>query len=167
MLASPRTQKAESARSDPELTVSADVQASEAVTPAQSPATVPGGPIGPIPGAPVSDGRFRLLQDHGAVSGETVRFMAAGCRRKVGTDYALAVSGISGPGGGSPDKPVGTTWIAVATPDGVHAGRYRFPANRYRNRLLTVAAAVDTLRRVLVTGDDVAPWYADDTWCRP
>jgi len=107
------------------------------------------------------------LREHGAVSEQTVRLMAAGCRQSVGTDYALAVSGISGPGGGSPDKPVGTTWIAIATPNAVHAGRYRFPADRYRNRLLTVAAAVDTLRRVLVAGDDQAPWSADDTWCRP
>lgn len=108
-----------------------------------------------------------ILRDHGAVSEETVRFMAAGCRQRVGTDYALAVSGISGPGGGSDGKPVGTTWIAVATPRRVHAGRYRFPADRNRNRLLTVAAAVDTLRRVLVAGDEAAPWHADDTWCRP
>ncbi len=107
-----------------------------------------------------------ILQQFGAVSEETVRFMAAGCRQKVGTDYALAVSGISGPGGGSEDKPVGTTWIAVATPKRVYAGRYRFPADRYRNRLLTVAAATDTLRRVLTFGDQNAPWYADDTWCQ-
>ena len=108
-----------------------------------------------------------ILQEFGAVSEETVRFMAAGCRQKVGTDYALAVSGISGPGGGTEDKPVGTTWIAVATPKRVYAGRYRFPADRYRNRLLTVAAATDTLRRVLSFGDDNPPWFEDDTWCRP
>ena len=108
-----------------------------------------------------------ILRDFGAVSEVTVRFMAAGCRQKMGTDYALAVSGISGPGGGSDDKPVGTTWVAVATPTRVHAARYRFPADRDRNRLLTVAAAADTLRRVLEFGDDSPPWYADDSWCRP
>jgi nicotinamide-nucleotide amidase len=106
-----------------------------------------------------------ILQQFGAVSEETVRFMAAGCRHKLGTDYALAVSGISGPGGGSVDKPVGTTWLAVATPQRVYAGRYRFPADRDRNRLLTVAAAIDTLRRVLEFGDEQPPWTADDTWC--
>jgi len=108
-----------------------------------------------------------VLQTFGAVSEETVRCMAAGCRRKVGTDYALAVSGISGPGGGTEEKPVGTTWIAVATPEHVYAGRYRFPADRFRNRLLTVAAATDTLRRVLEFGAENPPWFADDTWCRP
>ncbi len=108
-----------------------------------------------------------ILAEFGAVSEETVCSMATGCRQKVGTDYALAVSGISGPGGGSEEKPVGTTWIAVATPEQVYAGRYRFPANRHRNRLLTVAAATDTLRRVLELGAGQAPWFADDTWCRP
>jgi nicotinamide-nucleotide amidase len=108
-----------------------------------------------------------VLAQQGAVSAETVRAMAVGCRQRLGSDYALAVSGISGPGGGSPDKPVGTTWIAVASSRAVHAGRYRFPADRARNRLLTVAAAVDTLRRVVTLGDAAPPWFPDDTWCRP
>jgi nicotinamide-nucleotide amidase len=108
-----------------------------------------------------------ILKQHGAVSEQVVRAMASGCREKMGTDFALAVSGISGPGGGSEEKPVGTTWIAVAGPGGVHAGRYRFPANRERNRLLTVAAAADTLRRVLEFGSDRSPWYPTDTWGQP
>ena len=106
------------------------------------------------------------LREHGAVSEAVVRAMAAGCRRLVGTDYALAVSGISGPGGGSEEKPVGTTWVAVAGPGAVHAGRYHFPANRFHNRRLTVAAAMDTLRRVLRFGEQAAPWYRSDTWVR-
>jgi nicotinamide-nucleotide amidase len=107
------------------------------------------------------------LESHGAVSEQVVRAMAVGCRERLGTDYALAVSGISGPGGGSEDKPVGTTWVAVAGPGQVYAGRYRFPADRARNRLLTVAAATDTLRRVLQFGLDQAPWRPTDTWGRP
>jgi nicotinamide-nucleotide amidase len=102
----------------------------------------------------------------GAVSRETVTAMADGCRRRIGTDYALAVSGISGPDGGTDDKPVGTTWVAVATPDEVFAHKYRFPADRERNRLLTVAAAVDSLRRVLEFGTDRPPWRETDSWCR-
>ncbi len=108
-----------------------------------------------------------LLVDSGAVSEETVVAMADGCRKRIGTDYAVAVSGISGPDGGSPDKPVGTTWIAVATPETVYARRYRFPADRHRNRLLTVAAAVDSLRRILELGDEQPPWQPSDSWCRP
>jgi nicotinamide-nucleotide amidase len=100
----------------------------------------------------------QVLQDQGAVSEETVRHMAEGCRRSLGTDYGVAVSGISGPDGGTEEKPVGTTWIAVATPSGVFAGHYRFPADRDRNRLLTVAAALDSLRKILESGDDVSPW---------
>jgi len=108
-----------------------------------------------------------LLEDAGAVSRETVLSMAAGCRQRIGTDFALAVSGISGPDGGSDDKPVGTTWIAVATPVSVFACRYRFPADRERNRLLTVAAALDSLRRILEFGDAQTPWLSSDSWCRP
>ncbi|MCK9996258.1 MAG: nicotinamide-nucleotide amidohydrolase family protein [Candidatus Krumholzibacteria bacterium] len=108
-----------------------------------------------------------LLVDSGAVSEETVMAMADGCRKRIGTDYAVAVSGISGPDGGSPDKPVGTTWVAIATPSTVFARRYRFPADRQRNRLLTVAAAVDSLRRVLEFGDEQPPWQPSDSWCRP
>jgi nicotinamide-nucleotide amidase len=107
-----------------------------------------------------------VLAARGAVSRETVEQMAAGCRERLGTDYAVAVSGISGPGGGTEDKPVGTTWIAVAAERAVHAHRYRFPADRERNRLLTVAAAVDSVRRLLEFGDDVPPWRDSDTWCR-
>ena len=106
------------------------------------------------------------LKNFGAVSEQVVLAMAAGCRKILGTDYALAVSGRSGPGGGSEEKPVGTTWVAVASAAGVFAGCYRFPGNRERNRLLTVAAAADTLRRVLQFGAENPPWYETDTWCR-
>jgi nicotinamide-nucleotide amidase len=106
-----------------------------------------------------------LLDTDGAVSEACVRAMATGCRERLGSDLAVAVSGVSGPDGGSDDKPVGTTWIGMATPAGVFAGGYRFPGDRARNRLLAVAAAVDALRRVLEDGDDVSPWSRRDTWC--
>ncbi len=105
-----------------------------------------------------------VLAGCGAVSEEAVRAMATGARTRLGSDYALAVSGISGPDGGTLDKPVGTTWIALATPGPVHARRYRFSADRRRNRMLTVAAAVDALRRTLEGDDRTPPWRDDDTW---
>lgn len=105
-----------------------------------------------------------VIAAHGAVSEEAVLAMAAGARARFGTDHALALSGISGPGGGTPEKPVGTTWIAVDGPGGAHARRYRFPADRAHNRRLAVAAALDALRRVLESGDDASPWRGIDSW---
>jgi nicotinamide-nucleotide amidase len=90
-----------------------------------------------------------LLDAHGAVSREVAAAMARGARERLGADHALAVTGIAGPDGGTAAKPVGTTWIALAGPDGVHAGCYRFTADRARNRALAVNAALDALRRSL------------------
>ncbi len=85
----------------------------------------------------------RTLLDHGAVSEQTVREMVDGALIESGAQYALAVSGVAGPGGGSLEKPVGTVWIAWGAPGGVRlARRFRFGGDREAVRRAAVAAAL-------------------------
>ena len=86
------------------------------------------------------------LLHHGAVSEETVREMVAGVKKKFNTTYAIAVSGIAGPDGGTPDKPVGTVWIALATPKEIIARKFFFHRNRIQNIEMTSVAALNMLR---------------------
>jgi nicotinamide-nucleotide amidase len=93
-----------------------------------------------------------ILQEQGAVSEDCALAMARGMRDAAGTDLALAVTGIAGPGGGTEEKPVGTVYLALATPEGVTARRFRFSGTRERVRLMAAHAGLDWLRRHLATG---------------
>ena len=89
------------------------------------------------------------LMQYGAVSEQTVREMAEGVRKLMHTDYAIATSGIAGPTGGTPDKPVGTVWIAWATPKGTEAQCFHFGAAREREQITqraVTAALVELIK---------------------
>ena len=88
------------------------------------------------------------LTQHGAVSEQTVREMAEGVRRLMHTDYAIATSGIAGPDGGTKEKPVGTVWIAWATPEGTVAERYQFGVARLREQITQRAVTTALVRMI-------------------
>lgn len=90
-----------------------------------------------------------VLEGPGAVSEQAALQMAAGARDQLGTTWALAVTGVAGPDGGSADKPVGSTWVACTGPSRAVAERSQFPGDRQQNRTWSVAAALDLLRREL------------------
>jgi PncC family amidohydrolase len=85
------------------------------------------------------------LNVHGAVSRETVLEMARGARLALGADVAISVSGITGPGGGLPEKPVGTTWIGLVAPDYEEAREFHWPGDRRENKEQSSEAALRML----------------------
>jgi nicotinamide-nucleotide amidase len=87
-----------------------------------------------------------VISTHGAVSEEVVRAMALGARRKGGSDFSLAISGIAGPDGGTPEKPVGTVCIALAHSSGELVRTFRFPGDRKMIRDRSVKMALTLLR---------------------
>ncbi len=91
-----------------------------------------------------------LIAEHGAVSEPVARAMAVGACERAGTDFALATTGIAGPGGGTDEKPVGTVFVALARRSGaVDAWREAFPTDRATFKTLVTQSALDRLRRVL------------------
>jgi nicotinamide-nucleotide amidase len=93
----------------------------------------------------------QTIQKYGAVSQETVQEMAVEIRQKMGSHYALATSGIAGPGGGTSEKPVGTLCMAVAYESGVHFQKVVLPfGTRTQKKELFAMVAMDMLRRTLL-----------------
>jgi len=90
------------------------------------------------------------LNKFGAVSKAIVEEMALGAKLKFHSDYALATSGVAGPGGGTMEKPVGLVWIALAGPNGVVSEKYNFGNSRERNIQRASAMALDMLRKELL-----------------
>ncbi len=86
-----------------------------------------------------------IISKHGAVSRETVSAMARGLLLMTGADIGVAVSGIAGPTGGTPDKPVGTVWMAWAWPGGERAEKFLFNGSRTEIKEQTVRTAIEGL----------------------
>ena len=91
-----------------------------------------------------------LLTSHGAVSSEVVRAMAEGIRHKTAADIGVAVTGIAGPTGSTPDKPVGTVFIGLSTPDETVNILCRFSGDRWKIQELTAVKSLDLARRLLL-----------------
>jgi nicotinamide-nucleotide amidase len=91
----------------------------------------------------------KTLDEFGAVSSECAKEMANNVRMKMKTDYALSITGIAGPGGGTPDKPVGTVWLGFATNNFTTAIKYNFGKNRNFNRERAMSSALSILYKHL------------------
>lgn len=86
-----------------------------------------------------------VIEDYGAVSEAVANAMASGALRHSAADYAIAVTGVAGPGGGSAEKPVGSVWIAVASRERANARLHLFDGDRNKVRESTLACAIETL----------------------
>ena len=103
----------------------------------------------------------KALVENGAVSEVVVREMALGALEKSGSDYAVAVSGVAGPEGGSDDKPVGTVWIAWGTQDNIKVQCLRYNLERKQFQSMVAAICLDLIRRDIM-GISLAPRYFKD-----
>jgi nicotinamide-nucleotide amidase len=95
-----------------------------------------------------------VLAQHGAVSAETAAAMAVGVREALGVDVAIADTGIAGPGGGTPEKPVGLVYLHVSTPEGEAGSEFSFPGDRESIRIRATVGALHLARRVLTQSRD-------------
>ncbi len=95
------------------------------------------------------------LAEHGAVSAETAAAMATGVRSRLGVDVGVSVTGIAGPDGGTPEKPVGLVYLHAETPDGSHGIEFSFPSDRETIRARATVAALHLTRRLLAQERDI------------
>ncbi len=92
-----------------------------------------------------------ILKEHGAVSAQTARAMAEGVRKLSSANFGVSVTGIAGPTGGSWEKPVGTVYIGLSTPDKNRDFLYNFSGDRWQIQEITTFSALDLLRRELLS----------------
>lgn len=91
----------------------------------------------------------RDIEKHGAVSKPVAEAMAVGARGKFSAHYSISATGIAGPSGGAPEKPVGTVYIGIAGPKQVRVKRFLFTGNREQVRFLTAIYALELIRRLV------------------
>jgi len=91
-----------------------------------------------------------VILKQGAVSEEVVLAMVEGVKKLYKTECAIATSGVAGPGGGTPEKPVGTVWVAISTPKGTFAKKLSLGENRLRIIQVAGLNALNMLRRELI-----------------
>ena len=103
-----------------------------------------------------------LLAAHGAVSAQVARAMAEGARERLGTDLAVAVTGIAGPDGGTAEKPVGLTYVAVADAGGVDVRRHHWTGDRHENKRESAVAALSLLFERVETATTQAGLQSDE-----
>jgi nicotinamide-nucleotide amidase len=95
-----------------------------------------------------------LLKAHGAVSSQTAAAMAKGARARLGAEVAISVTGIAGPGGGTPEKPVGLVFLHVETPDASEGIEFSYPGDRESIRRRAAVAGLHLARRLLTQTRD-------------
>ena len=100
------------------------------------------------------------LDAHGAVSEPVARAMATGARLRFGTNIGIGITGVAGPDGGTPEKPVGTVWVAVDLDGEVHAVRAVLPGDRSEIRYRAAQLALDRLRCAFEHDQDAVGWTA-------
>ncbi len=93
-----------------------------------------------------------VLDAHGAVSAEAAEAMAEGARERLGADVAVSVTGVAGPGGGTPEKPVGLVYLHVASPAGGEGRRMEWPGDRAIVRARATVGALQLMRAHVVAG---------------
>ncbi|MBK7130630.1 MAG: competence/damage-inducible protein A [Crocinitomicaceae bacterium] len=102
----------------------------------------------------LADVQPEIISTHGAVSQQVAEQMALGGAKRLNSHYCIATTGIAGPDGGTAEKPVGTVWIAIASPEKVYSKQFLFKHNRERNIELTVVYALNFLRRIICKTND-------------
>jgi nicotinamide-nucleotide amidase len=102
----------------------------------------------------------QVLAEEGAVSEPVVVQMAQGAMERSGADYAVAVSGIAGPDGGTDDKPVGTVWLAWGSAENIRTRCLCWPVERSLFQTMVAAGALDVIRRMLLGVDEEPRYFA-------